>query len=222
MELDKQNLALKRDALGSNVAGRHKEKVMRKTLSGYLDKGVVVTPAQITAIHRELPWLRNYVPEYVSVRIQRADLEVFRSEPARVYYTHYGEWAYERVFVVAKSGDLLCEVSKYKHLPLWRRILGFVEPDLLRKEETIEDAIGSLMGHPPGIALAPFAYYIVACHLWADGGSAVVYKSKKPAVSLIDALNIALEQEQRAFEAEVARAKQELQIHDAIEHDYVI
>jgi hypothetical protein len=196
---------------------------MRKTLCGYLDKGVVVTPAQITAIHRELPWLRHYVPEYVSVRIQRADLEMFRSQPSNLFLNNASyNWVYERVFLVAQDGALLYEVGKYQSPPLWRRLLGFLDPDLLRKGETIEGVLKSLMLGPPNIRLGPVSCYVVACFLWADGGSAVVYKRKKPATSLIQALEIALEQERQAFEAEVARAKQELCGDEVCELDYAI
>ncbi|MEN9613945.1 MAG: hypothetical protein RLZZ347_252 [Candidatus Parcubacteria bacterium] len=195
---------------------------MRKTLCGYNGEGVIVTPAQITAIHRELPWLRRYVPEYISVRIQRADLEVFRSEPGAVFYTCDGEWVYERVFLVDQDGALLYEVGKYQNPPLWRRLLGFFDPDLLRKEETLEDVLKDLMLGPPNIRLAPVSCYIVACFLWADGGSAMVYKPKKPATSLIQALEIALERERQDFEAEVAQAKQELRGEESCEFDYVI
>ena len=101
---------------------------MKETLCGYSDKGVLVTPAQITAIHRELPWLHKYVPDYVSVRVQRADLGVFRSEPARIHYSYDGEWCGERVFVVAQKVPC-CAGGKYKHLP--SVAFGFLNSDLL-------------------------------------------------------------------------------------------
>ena len=222
MELNRQKPSFKAGRFGANVAGRHKEIVMKETLCGYSDKGVLVTPAQITAIHRELPWLHKYVPDYVSVRVQRADLGVFRSEPARIHYSYDGEWVYERVFLFAQNGALLCEVGKYKHLPLWRCILGFLNSDLLRKEETVDGALKNLLASEGCRFVDQQPVYIVASYLWADGGCATVHKPKKPATSLFEGLQIALEQERQVFEAEVARAKHQLELDEALELEYVI